>query len=545
MDIKHPKTRFLPWLLLSILLVLTRLSVAFADDDRKLDDGLTGEGTFAILVRCEDQLFKKAGDYEAWAKEHTREKRSVLRAATVELLRKKSDASWEKLAASVQSLEKDGQLQNRLRYWIFNGFACQATAKAAAALAELPEVAFVYKQNSAIPPQYAVIIQPTENPEPLKKQLKEVAEAWRDDSQDPLDLKDVEIPWNLQMIQADKAWKEEHVYGRGVIVALSDTGIAMIPPLTRALWKNPKAQLSGKDSGHGYADDLFGWDFRADNNLCLGDGPGMPHGSICAGIIAGRVVDEKRFITGVAPRARLMMLRGMASLRSYEYAAINGADVLSMSYMFPGVPLGNYRGVFRLAHEQLAACGVVAVGGAGNFSQLPEGQQIALPKDIPCVIAAAGVTKDGAKGRVSSEGPCYWEGVRYYSDYPKDKPLKKPDVTGCFGGYPVWMPGSMEQEQPALFAAGPAGRHWNWDWTSKDKSFGLVTGPQGNSFSGPHAAGVAALMLSANPDLNPWEVKEIIEKTCKDLGGSGWDKRFGHGLLQAAEAVKAAKAVKK
>ena len=75
--------------------------------------------------------------------------------------------------------------------------------------------------------------------------------------------------------------------------------------------------------------------------------------------------------------------------------------------------------------------GVVAVGGAGNFGSganrgaQPEGKQIALPKDIPCVIAAAGIVKDGSKPPASSEGPCYWEDVKFYSDYPKDKPLNK------------------------------------------------------------------------------------------------------------------------
>ena len=33
---------------------------------------------------------------------------------------------------------------------------------------------------------------------------------------------------------------------------------------------------------------------------------------------------------------------------------------------------------------------------------------------------------------------------------------------------------------------------------------GLLIGPGGNSFAGPHAAGVAALMLSINPDLCAW-----------------------------------------
>jgi len=41
---------------------------------------------------------------------------------------------------------------------------------------------------------------------------------------------------------------------------------------------------------------------------------------------------------------------------------------------------------------------------------------------------------------------------------------------------------------------------------------------RGNSFSGPHGAGVAALMLSAAPKLPAWRVKEILEKTAKEIG---------------------------
>jgi hypothetical protein len=39
-----------------------------------------------------------------------------------------------------------------------------------------------------------------------------------------------------------------------------------------------------------------------------------------------------------------MVLRGMGYLKSYEYALANGADVMSMSYMWPGIELGHYRG---------------------------------------------------------------------------------------------------------------------------------------------------------------------------------------------------------
>ena len=118
--------------------------------------------------------------------------------------------------------------------------------------------------------------------------------------------------------------------------------------------------------------------------------------------------------------------------------------------------------------------------------------------------------------------------MKFYDDYPPEAPLTKPDVTGCFGGYPVWgRAGRLAGRFRTVCGAG--------------EGFALIVGPQGNSFSGPHAAGVAALMLSANPELNAWEVKALMERTCKDLGAKGRDTSFGAGLLQAAAAVRAAK----
>jgi subtilisin family serine protease len=72
-------------------------------------------------------------------------------------------------------------------------------------------------------------------------------------------------------------------------------------------------------------------------------------------------------------------------------------------------------------------------------------------------------------------------------------------------------------------------------------AFTLVIGPRGNSFSGPHAADVAALTLSANSELNAWEVKSLMEQTCSDIGPKGRDAMFGAGVLNALEAVRAAR----
>jgi len=73
-----------------------------------------------------------------------------------------------------------------------------------------------------------------------------------------------------------------------------------------------------------------------------------------------------------------------------------------------------------------------------------------------------------------------------------------------------------------------------------DAGYILATGPQGNSFSGPHAAGVAALMLEANPQLPVWQLKRLMEATCKDMGEPGRDTTHGAGILQADKAVAAA-----
>ena len=52
-------------------------------------------------------------------------------------------------------------------------------------------------------------------------------------------------------------------------------------------------------------------------------------------------------------------------------------------------------------------------------------------------------------------------------------------------------------------------------------------------------------MLSGNPELTAWRVKEILEATATDIGAKGKDNDTGAGLLNALAAVKAAMAEKK
>ncbi len=72
------------------------------------------------------------------------------------------------------------------------------------------------------------------------------------------------------------------------------------------------------------------------------------------------------------------------------------------------------------------------------------------------------------------------------------------------------------------------------------------TDGQGTSLASPLAAGVAALMLSKNPDLTATEIRSIMRETCKkvdsasvpyDNNGRGWNQYYGYGRINADSAV--------
>ncbi|MGV6827046.1 MAG: S8 family serine peptidase [bacterium] len=60
---------------------------------------------------------------------------------------------------------------------------------------------------------------------------------------------------------------------------------------------------------------------------------------------------------------------------------------------------------------------------------------------------------------------------------------------------------------------------------------------QGTSMATPHAAGVAALLVSAGVATTPDEIYAAMTGTALDLGESGFDNKYGHGLIQAYAAL--------
>ena len=507
-----------------------------SNQETKLDEGLTNpEEVVAVFVRMEDQLFAKGGDYERFcAAQPATAKRLVLRDQVLSTLKRKAEASFDGLSEALDVLVEADDVRRVQRYWIVNGFACKATAKGCQALAELPGVGFVYRQRYAAQHRYSKPAQFEEDPE-LTALYEGLIEKSQGAAEGPYSAEGIELPWNLQKVGADKAWEEHGVSGKGVVVAILDDGMMTVPALLPSLWRNAGESLNGKDDdGNGLIDDVFGYNFE-DNNPYSVTPSGHRHGTLCASVVAARpTTGDKPFAAGVAPRATIMPLVGNGRLKAYEYALEKGADVLSMSYTFEPVEMGQYRGLFRTAHEHMSAAGIVSVGGAGNYAERrPLGTQVGSPKDVPCVIAAAGVGPPGEISSFSSRGPVSWEGIRYFDgEGTGNVTPPKPDVTSCNADFPMWT-------LKAVWTGNKAKRADNV--VRKDnEGYILAIGARGNSFAGPHAAGVIALMLEANPDLPVWQIQRLLQSTCEDMGEPGHDMAHGAGMLQAHKAVEAA-----
>ena len=71
-----------------------------------------------------------------------------------------------------------------------------------------------------------------------------------------------------------------------------------------------------------------------------------------------------------------------------------------------------------------------------------------------------------------------------------------------------------------------------------DGTYQLTTG---TSVAAAEVSGVAALLIERNPALKPGDVRRILMHTAKDLGPKGRDREFGAGLVNAFQAVRAAR----
>ena len=276
----------------------------------------------------------------------------------------------------------------------------------------------------------------------------------------------------------DMAWQETGYDGAGVTVAIIDTGI-----------DGAHASLDDLDDDNSTNDPKVIGFYDPVNNPTLTNGTEVfpyddqGHGSHCAGTTAGTGAPNYEHV-GMAPQANLVGVKVLDSGGSGSFATVMAGmkwtvdnryqfniRAASMSLGGPG-PIewtsSEEDSVNRYANEMVRS-GIALFIAAGNT--VASGQ-IGTPGSAEDVITVGALDKDSTIAVYSSQGPT-------------EEGRIKPNI--AFVGSDVMSVAYNTGDQ--------------------------YTGMSGTSMATPGAAGVSALMYQANPDLSPFDIRNIMQET--------------------------------
>jgi hypothetical protein len=247
--------------------------------------------------------------------------------------------------------------------------------------------------------------------------------------------------------------------------------------------------------------------------------PMETHGTPCASIALANA--DASGLIGVAPKAHFIPVQKPSFSandlkRMFDHCVNSGADIISASWgtVDQNFHLNSYkRNIIKNAATRgrngkgcviLFAAGNEGVNKINNFALLPE-------------VIAVGATDS------NDEHP-------QYSNTGRELSICAPSD----GDIPVLAAKASWDKSKSLkdYVNGPA-------------SFGQYKAFGGTSAATPLVAGVCALILSVNPDLYAWEVKEILQQTADKVGNqrdyrNGHSQIFGYGRINALKAVQEA-----
>jgi subtilisin family serine protease len=312
------------------------------------------------------------------------------------------------------------------------------------------------------------------------------------------------------------AWK--HTKGKGITIAIVDDGVDIDHPEFAGRIVHPRDVTLNIDDPRPK---------ETDDN----------HGTACAGVaVAGGIK-----ASGTAPEANLMPIRlrnglgSMAEAQAFAWAADHGADVISCSW---GPADGRWWDIEDPTHTRRTmlpdstrlaidyamtkgragkGCVVLFAAGNGNEETDTDGYV-----SYPPVIAVAACNDSSKRSIYSDFGKAVW--VSFPSRDFGYKPFKHPQPL-----------------TPGIFTTDRVGAG-GYQATDYHDAF------SGTSSACPGVAGVIGLMLAANPDLKPAEVKDILRLTCDKIDtaegeydANGHSEYYGYGRINAANAVVMAK----
>ncbi len=320
----------------------------------------------------------------------------------------------------------------------------------------------------------------------------------------------------------DLVWQDTGYTGEGVTMAIIDTGI-----------DGNHTALDDLDDDNTTNDPKIVAFYDAINNPGATNGTEIfpyddnGHGTHCAGITAGTGAPDYRHI-GVAPRANLVGVKVLDGGGSGSFAAVMAGMEWTVekrhefNIRAASMSLGALTGaiewtsseeesVNRMANEMMRA-GVTLFIAAGNSGGTAT---IGTPGSAEDVITVGSLDKNTAIAVYSSQGPT-------------EEGRVKPNV--AFVGSSVNAP----------------------DANTGDGYVAL----SGTSMATPGAAGVAVLMYQANPDLSPFDIRNIMQETatyrechymlanepCAEdaIPKNRQNNVYGHGHVNAQPAVEEA-----
>jgi len=305
--------------------------------------------------------------------------------------------------------------------------------------------------------------------------------------------------WGVERTGALAAWGAYNVRGKGVKVAILDTGVDPQHP-----------DLAGKVADWAEFDRLG----RIVTNSNAHDSG--EHGTHCAGVVAGG--NNSGQWIGVAPEADLLVAKVLdgdnggtdAQIQAgIQWATQKGADVISMSLggaWFQTEVRDDYMNTFMTC-AQLGIPVVVSIGNEGN-------QTTGMPgNDFFAFSVGATDYRDRVAG--FSGGRTHF--IRESTLLPPEAlPLiyKKPDVSA---------PGVL------VVSSTPNGKY---------KAF------NGTSMAAPHVAGAIALLLSTTAirqnvpqNQRAFLIQDLLVGAVEEMGESGQDHRYGFGRVNILRAL--------
>jgi serine protease len=293
-----------------------------------------------------------------------------------------------------------------------------------------------------------------------------LASGFPDDGpNDPLYAKQ----WHLGAMGAPYGWAHSP-RGKGVIVAVVDTGVAKVEDLqgTKILAGAsfvPGTKSAVDDQGHGTH--VAGTIAQTTNN-----------GVGCAGVAPEATILPVKVLSGSGMGSSAWIASGI------DYAVDEGADVINLSLG------GGYSSVIHNAIKKARSKGVLVIAAAGNSGR----RGVSWPGALKEAIGVSAVGPDGVLAPYSS----YGEGVD----------LAGPGGNKNLAGGGVW--------QDTI--DGKGGHHY--------------AEYQGTSMATPHVAGAAAILLSSG--MTPDAVESVLLSTAQGDGKWNEKYGYGKLDLQAA-----------